>query len=63
MSISGEPLLLHVCRKNGGRGLIGCENSVRSEENGWSRLVCHKQYRTIASYRQNKQNYNTRGNS
>ena len=34
MSISGEPLLFHVSRKNGGRGLIGCENSVRSEENG-----------------------------
>ena len=25
---------LHVSRKNGGRGLIGCENSVKSEENG-----------------------------
>ena len=28
---------LHVSRKNGGRGLIGCENRVKSEENslGW----------------------------
>ena len=28
---------LYVSRKNGGRGLIGCENSVISEENslGW----------------------------
>ena len=28
---------LYVSRKNGGRGLIGCENSVKSEENdlGW----------------------------
>ena len=25
---------LHVSRKNGGRGLIGCENSLNSEENG-----------------------------
>ena len=25
---------LYVSRKNGGRGLIGCENSVKSEENG-----------------------------
>ena len=25
---------LYVSRKNGGRGLIGCENSVNSEENG-----------------------------
>ena len=25
---------LYVTRKNGGRGLIGCENSVKSEENG-----------------------------
>ena len=27
----------HVSRKNGGRGLIGCGNSVKSEENelGW----------------------------
>ena len=25
---------LYVSRKNGGRGLIGCENSVMSEENG-----------------------------
>ena len=28
---------LHVSRKNGGRGLIGCENSVKSEKYclGW----------------------------
>ena len=28
---------LYVSRKNGGRGLIGCKNSVKSEENwlGW----------------------------
>ena len=28
---------LYVSRKNGGRGLIGCENRVKSEENdlGW----------------------------
>ena len=29
--------MLHGCMflgKNGGRGLIGCENSVKSEENG-----------------------------
>ena len=25
---------LYVSRKNGGRGFIGCENSVKSEENG-----------------------------
>ena len=25
---------LYVSRKNGGKGLIGCENSVKSEENG-----------------------------
>ena len=25
---------LYVPKKNGGRGLIGCENSVKSEENG-----------------------------
>ena len=25
---------LYVSRKNGGRGLIGCENSMKSEENG-----------------------------
>ena len=25
---------LHVSRKNGERGLIGCEKSVKSEENG-----------------------------
>ena len=25
---------VYVSRKNGGRGLIGCENSVKSEENG-----------------------------
>ena len=25
---------LYVSRKNGGRGLIGCKNSVKSEENG-----------------------------
>ena len=24
---------LYVSRKNGGRGLIGCKNSVKSEEN------------------------------
>ena len=30
--------MLHGCvsRKNGGRGLIGCENSVKSEKMGWS---------------------------
>ena len=29
--------MLYVSRENGGRGLIGCENSVKSEENdlGW----------------------------
>ena len=25
---------LYVSRKNGGRGLIGCENGVKREENG-----------------------------
>ena len=25
---------LYFSRKNGGRGLIGCENSVKSKENG-----------------------------
>ena len=25
---------LHVSRKKGGKRLIGCENSVKSEENG-----------------------------
>ena len=25
---------MYVFQKNGGRGLIGCENSVKSEENG-----------------------------
>ena len=25
---------LYVSRKNGGRGLIGCENSAKSEKNG-----------------------------
>ena len=25
---------MYVSRKNGGRGLIGCKNSVKSEENG-----------------------------
>ena len=25
---------LYVSRKNGGRGLIGCENSVKKDENG-----------------------------
>ena len=25
---------LYVSRKNGGKGLIGCENSVKREENG-----------------------------
>ena len=29
-----EVARLHVSRKNGGRGLIGCKNSVKSEENG-----------------------------
>ena len=44
---------LHVSRKNGGRGLIGCENSVKSEENdlGW---YVKKKYRTITSFSQNK---------
>ena len=30
---------LYVSRKNGGRGLIGCENSVKSEENGLGSYV------------------------
>ena len=29
-----EAAWLHVSRKNGGRGLNGCENGVKSEENG-----------------------------
>ena len=29
---------LHVFRKNGRRGLIGCENCVKSEKK-WSRMV------------------------
>ena len=40
---------LYVCRKNGGRGLIRCENSAKSEENdpGWcvrtSRTITHEE--------------------
>ena len=46
----------YVFRKNGGRGLIGCENSVKSEENdlGWyvkinieSLLVAVRTSRTV----------------
>ena len=29
-----DVIRLYVSRKNGGRGLIGCENSMKSEENG-----------------------------
>ena len=52
---------LYVSRKNGGRGLIGCENSVKSEENGLG-LVRQKQYRIVTSCSQNKEFYNTQGN-
>ena len=30
----GHVARLYVSRKNGGRGLTGCENSMKSEENG-----------------------------
>ena len=53
---------LYVSRKNGGRRIIGCENSVKSEKK-WPRVVRQKQYRTITSCSQNKYNYNTQGNS
>ena len=48
---------LYVSTKNGGRGLIGCENNVKSEENGlgWyvknnveQSLVAVKTSRTIS---------------
>ena len=35
---------LHISRKNGGRGLIACENSVKSEENGLGWYVNHYYY-------------------
>ena len=43
---------LHVFRKKGRRGLIACENCVKSEKK-WSRMVHQKQYRTITSCSQN----------
>ena len=30
----GDVARLYVSKKNGGRGLIGCENSMKSEKNG-----------------------------
>ena len=30
---------LYVSRENGGRGLIGCENKVKSEENSMSKII------------------------
>ena len=49
---------LYVSRKNCGGGLIGCENSMKSEENdlGW---YLKKQYRTITSCSQKRQTHNT----
>ena len=47
--------MLHGCMflGNGERGLIRCENSVKSEENGLGWYV-KKQYRTVTSCSQNK---------
>ena len=44
---------LCVSRKNGGRGIIECENGYKEWRN-WLRLVHQKQYRTITSCSQNK---------
>ena len=49
-----------VSRKNGGRGLFGCKNSVKSKENGLGWYV-KKQSRTITSCSQNKWNYSKQG--
>ena len=57
-----EVAQLCVSWKNGRRGLIGCKNSVKSEENGLGWYV-KKQSRTITSCSQNKWNYNKRGSS
>ena len=35
----GDVARLYISRKNGGRGLIGCKNSVKNEENGLRRYV------------------------
>ena len=44
---------LDASRKNGGRRLVGCENSVKSEENGL-RWYIQNSIETITSCSQNK---------
>ena len=52
---------LHVSRKNGGRGLIGRENSVKSEENGLGWYVKNNIEPLLVAVR--KSRTITRGNS